>query len=67
MVVSKSGIAYVGNFGYDYGSGAPISDGIPSASPIREPLASNLEKISELHSEIDRPDYLGNGIRQIQQ
>ena len=23
MVVSKSGIAYVGNFGYDYGSGAP--------------------------------------------
>ena len=44
-----------------------ISDGIPSASPIREPLVSNLEKMSELHSEIDRPDYLGNGIRQIQQ
>ena len=42
-----------------------IIDGIPSVSEIQEPLKQNLIKINNLHSEIDRPDYLGNGIRQI--
>ena len=40
-------------------------NGIPSASPIREPLSNNLDQIRELHSEIVRPGYLGRGIRQI--
>ena len=42
-----------------------IIDDIPSVSEIQEPLKQNLIKINNLHSEIDRPDYLGNGIRQI--
>jgi acyl-CoA thioesterase FadM len=42
-----------------------IIDDIPSVSEIQEPLIQNLIKINNLHSEIDRPDYLGNGIRQI--
>ncbi len=41
------------------------SNGVPSASPITEPLLSNLNQIRQFHSEIARPEYLGNGIRQI--
>jgi len=42
-----------------------IIDDIPSVSEIQEPLKQNLIEINNLHSEIDRPHYLGNGIRQI--
>ena len=42
-----------------------IIDGIPSVSEIQEPLKQNLIETNNLHSEIDRPHYLGNGIRQI--
>jgi acyl-CoA thioesterase FadM len=41
------------------------NDGVPSASAIQEPLSKNLAEINKLHSKIDRPRYLGNGIRQI--
>ena len=42
-----------------------IIDDIPSVSEIQEPLKQNLIETNNLHSEIDRPHYLGNGIRQI--
>jgi len=42
-----------------------ITDDTPSVSEIQEPLKQNLIKTYNLHSKIDRPHYLGNGIRQI--
>ena len=42
-----------------------IIDDIHSVSEIQEPLKQNLIETNNLHSEIDRPHYLGNGIRQI--
>ena len=42
-----------------------IIDDIPSVSEIQEPLKQNLIEINDLHSKIERPHYLGNGIRQI--
>ena len=40
-------------------------DGVPSASTIENPIASNLLELSIEHSEIERPSHLGNGIRQL--
>ena len=42
-----------------------IIDDIPSVSEIQEPLKQNLIETNNLHSEIDSPHYLGNGITQI--
>ena len=38
---------------------------IPSVSEIQEPIKQNLTETDLRHSKIKRPEYLGNGIRQI--
>ena len=42
-----------------------VTNGTPSVSEIQHPLKQNLLETHNLHSKIDRPHYLGNGIRQI--
>ena len=42
-----------------------VTNGTPSVSELQPPLKQNLLETHNLHSKIDRPHYLGNGIRQI--
>ncbi len=42
-----------------------ITDDKPGVSEIQQPLKQNLIETHSLHSKIDRPHYLGDGIRQI--